>query len=179
MLGSVQVMLNSPVGYDEDLESNFKNATSSCSNAGYPYTTPGVYSLGTATTSTNGPAPTQSCSSTYTVGRDDNCDSIAAAHGISSYSLISANGLHTNCDNMHENDVLCLIDPCTTYTIQVGDSCNAILESSNGTSLTATQLLAWNPNINALCDNIAPGMAICLRRVLMQRNLGTTKLTSA
>jgi LysM repeat protein len=161
MLGSVKDMLNSPIGYDDELASKYQSATSSCSKAGYAYTSPAAYALGPTPTS-NVTLPTTSCSSTYTVQKYDTCEMIAGDHGVSSYSIISANNLQADCGNLAANSTLCLVDPCTTYTIQSGDTCDSIL-TSVGNGVTGTQLLAWNPNINPLCANIRPGMVICMR----------------
>lgn len=56
---------------------------------------------------------------------------------------------------------LCVVHTCSTYTVRADDTCDAIA-SAHGISVT--QLLAWNPVLNAGCSNVArsAGSLICV-----------------
>jgi hypothetical protein len=151
ILGSLQTQLGSPFGYDEDRAEDFASLTSSCSKTNYAFTTPSVYSLDTTTTAP--PVTTPICASTYVVQTDDTCNSIALSQSISTFSLYNTNGIWPSCGNLAIGDSLCIKDTCTTYEVQSSDTCDSILLGLSNT-ITGSQLLAWNPNINALCANL-------------------------
>jgi LysM repeat protein len=158
------VDLNSPFGYDLEYEADFKSMTSSCSKGGYTYTTPGSYSLApTSTTSSNGTAPsaTPSCRATHVVQPDEKCYGIAMRHDVSSFSIAVLNGLDPACSNLTVGSNLCIGDACSVRQVQVGDSCVSILQD---TGIDPSQLMAWNPNLDALCSNLhdAPAMVLCV-----------------
>lgn len=166
LLGADQTQLNSPFGYDVDFASDFQSKTLSCSATGYPFTVPAAYSTTSSTSSTTGTAatPTTTCATPYTVQSGDNCNSIAQAKNVSTFSVINVNGLNPNCDNLVAGAIICLASPCNLYLVQSTDTCDGIIQAQ-GTTITGTQLLAWNPDINSLCGNLykLQGNYICVR----------------
>ncbi|CZR70102.1 uncharacterized protein PAC_20003 [Phialocephala subalpina] len=169
MLGAAETQLNSPFGYDDDFASDFELLISNCSATGYSYTSPAAYTLTAASTSsgtgtvTSTTATATSCAIPYTVQSGDSCNSIALAYNVSTFSIINPNGLDSACDNLEAGVTICLASPCTLYDVQPYDTCNSIILSQNP-NITATQFLAWNPNINALCRNLYQfqGTYICV-----------------
>jgi hypothetical protein len=152
MLGVVQTQLNSPFGFHEDFAQDFDSTTSSCGATNYPYTSPPPYALNTSATEPASPTNTASCSSPYTVRSGDTCDSIATAQKVPTYAVISAGGLSARCRNLTPDSPLCLPRACSLYRVQYDDTCDTIIKANDG--LSGVDLLAWNPNINALCANI-------------------------
>ena len=77
----------------------------------------------------------------------------------SRYQLAVANsGIDSGCDNLQVGQTLCLglagQDCTTVYTVQAGDTCDAIATAS---SINTTMLNTNNPQIDAACDNIYIG----------------------
>ena len=150
-LGVQQIQLNSPFGYDTDFASDFASLTSSCSKVGYSVTSPAAY--GTTATGTTGvsgtitptssPQSTSACASTYAVQQGDLCNDIAKSNGISTFSLLHANGLGTTCDNFPTNGTtLCIPkSKCTTHQVAYNDTCDSIIGSYD--DLSSTKLLTW------------------------------------
>jgi hypothetical protein len=170
VLGGMQTDLNSPFGFDLDYEQDFASRTSSCNKFTYSYTTPAPYKVsssttlplsGSATVTAADPGP--SCRANHVVDISDTCYSIALQHGVSSYSVVQLNGLFPGCSNLREADTLCIGVACTTYQVDPSDTCGSILQSLGG-AVTATQFLAWNPNIDPLCGNLhdTAGMVVCI-----------------
>jgi hypothetical protein len=159
----MKIQLNSPFGYDADFASDFALATSSCNASEYAFTSPTPYALNSTATTTSTPTTTPSCSSPYLVQSGDTCDSIALAHNVSTFSIVTAGSLNPDCSNLQAGSSLCLPSSCQLYRLQYDDTCNSILAAN--TNVTATNLLSWNPNINVLCTNIDYFVStlICLR----------------
>lgn len=153
LLGAEQTQLNSPFGYDVDFASRFQSQTSSCTASGYAFTSPAPYILTSSATTTSAAAPTPSCQSPYTVKSLDSCNSVAQSNNVSTFSIINSNGLSPNCDDLAIGMTFCLASPCTLYNVQASDTCNSIIQALSN-NVTATQFLAWNPNINSLCGNL-------------------------
>lgn len=98
-LGCLSMQLNSPLGYDDGLASNFESLTSSCNATAYPFTSPPPYAINsTATTSVPATVTTttppvwnptaihgclvyanwyQGCTGSYTVDDTDDCISVS------------------------------------------------------------------------------------------------------
>ncbi|KAF4160012.1 hypothetical protein CNMCM6936_004141 [Aspergillus lentulus] len=155
-LGGLAVQLGSPLSYDAGLEDKFSSLSSSCNATGYSYTSPTAYALNaTATTPsatvTATPAPT--CTGSYVVQSADDCNSVAKALSVSTYSLLSDNSLDIYCQNFATmvNSSLCIPPQCETYTWQALDTCNTVVGGLG--NVTLAQFLAWNPNFNSLCQN--------------------------
>ncbi|KAI0478114.1 hypothetical protein F4859DRAFT_47854 [Xylaria cf. heliscus] len=51
---------------------------------------------------------------------------------------------------------------CTaTYTVQSGDSCNAIRDHF-GDVFSLAEFYSWNPEVNSACSNLFPGQVVCI-----------------
>lgn len=154
MLGIVQMQLNSPFGFHEEFAQEFDATTSSCGATEYHYTTPAPYALNaSAKEPAAAPTGSPSCSSPYIVQASDTCDSIAIAQKVPTDAIIIAGGLSPDCRGLRPGSSLCLPMACSLYRVQYDDTCDSILQANDG--LSAVDLLAWNPNIGALCGNIA------------------------
>ncbi|KAK2038552.1 LysM domain-containing protein [Colletotrichum somersetense] len=159
-LGTANILLNSPFGFDTEFAADFKSRTSSCGAAGYDFTTPAAYAVTTkpVPTSTDGPV----CPSPYTVKSGDTCDSIATAYKVSTNAVIRAGITGPGCKNLVPGVQLCLPEACAQYRVKWDDSCANILKDVPG--LQAQHLLTWNPNISPLCTNLRDmvGDLICV-----------------
>jgi hypothetical protein len=153
VLGGIETDLNSPFGYDQDYEADFRSSTSSCKKSTYTINTPGSYTLAPTTTTTTTTVATPSCRATHVVSATDSCLSVALQHSVSTWSLISLNGLDPRCNYLPTNTSLCIGEECLTYQVNPNDNCDSVIASAKG-GLTASQFAAWNPNIDALCLNL-------------------------
>ncbi|KAJ5551530.1 hypothetical protein N7461_006228 [Penicillium sp. DV-2018c] len=161
ILGRYQIDLNSPFGYSNRLAKKFSSLTSSCSETGYPYTSPTPIAIN----STDAPKP-KSCddSKKYTIKKGDDCKSISVAQNVSTWALLHANQLQAYCQNFPEEGTeICLPKTCDVYTLKENDTCEGIVEALSG-RFTVTQLRSWNPNINKICGNLFQwtGYQICV-----------------
>jgi len=103
------------------------------------------------------------CTRTYTVQAGDICDSISAAHNVSTYQLAVVNPkIDSQCSNLTPGDTLCLgyagEDCNQTYIVRKDDTCDLI---SQRTGVNSTLLWANNPQINNECTNIYIGEVLC------------------
>ncbi|KAJ5800077.1 uncharacterized protein N7518_002145 [Penicillium psychrosexuale] len=97
--------------------------------------------------------PPPTClTSSYSVRANDTCVTISAANEVSTYNLISENALDVACNGISEGKTLCLPETCTTYQLELADTCDSLVSDLN---IKFAQLLAWNPNINTGCSNLA------------------------
>ena len=94
------------------------------------------------------------CTGSYTPQPSNNCNSVAKAMNVSTYSMLYANELNIYCQNfnaaINSSASLCTPPTCKTYTWGPYDTCNAVA-SQYGISFT--HFLAWNPNFNSICRN--------------------------
>lgn len=130
------------------------------------------------------------CSKQYIVQSGDTCSSIATGAGITTSQLISSNPqINSGCTNLSVGEALCLsaatvtststasvptsTNPLCSYAYQVisGDTCSSITTKF---SMTTTQLLTLNPQVNSNCTNLAVGNVLCL-----QLKASTTTATAA
>ncbi|KAF2000149.1 carbohydrate-binding module family 50 protein [Amniculicola lignicola CBS 123094] len=151
-LGSMQTQLNSPFGFDAEFAQDFQALKSTCGSSGYSFTTPAAYAVGTNLPNRAEDANTPSCSNPYVVNSGDSCDAIALARQVSTFSIIKAGGLKTDCSDLLPGVSLCLPAPCTLYRVQYGDDCKSIISAHSG--VTGYGFLSWNPNITPLCTNL-------------------------
>lgn len=153
MLGTQQVALGSPVGYSDELASEFNSLTSSCGKTGYAYSTPTSFALnGTVPSTTAAPSPT--CSNTYQVAAGDTCASISVAHGVSTFGFVFLNSLDAGCTNFPQaGSTICLPASCKTYVVQANDTCFSIIQQQ-AANATMVQLESWNLNLNRQCSNL-------------------------
>ncbi|KAK7962858.1 uncharacterized protein PG986_003683 [Apiospora aurea] len=128
-LGVQAFELGNPFGYDEGMASDFTELTSSCSASGYTYSVPPAYGTNATVTSPDTPRFTKppTCTGSYTPRPSDDCNSVAKAMGVSTYSMLHANGLDIYCQNF-----------------------DAAIKTS--TSL-CTPPTSWNPNFDSICRN--------------------------
>ncbi|PSR81320.1 hypothetical protein PHLCEN_2v6399 [Hermanssonia centrifuga] len=103
------------------------------------------------------------CTRTYTITDGDICDSISAAHNVSTYQLAVVNPkIDAQCNNLQPGDTLCLgltgQDCTTTYVVSQEDTCDLITSKH---SINSTMLWANNPQINADCSNLYVGEVLC------------------
>ncbi|KAI1378547.1 hypothetical protein F4677DRAFT_465700 [Hypoxylon crocopeplum] len=122
-------------------------------------------------TAMNIPSPSESvtpiCTSSHQLKEQGyNCNSVAKALNVSTYGLLVANDLDLYCQNFYiavdAQATLCVPEQCQTYTWQPGDSCESVLITRPG--ITMTQFLSWNPQFNSLCGNTGKffGYEICV-----------------
>ncbi|KAI0757211.1 hypothetical protein C8Q80DRAFT_84122 [Daedaleopsis nitida] len=113
------------------------------------------------------------CTRQYTVKEGDWCDTISAAHNVSTYQLAAVNpDIDDLCNNLQVNQVLCLgtegEDCTTTHIVQTGESCEAI----TGTyGINSTMLNHNNPQLDAECDNLYVGEVICVANAALAPSL--------
>ncbi|KAK3326619.1 hypothetical protein B0H66DRAFT_617709 [Apodospora peruviana] len=137
------------------------SVTASCGAAGYHFTTPGAYgstisaTTGTATGSA-APLPlVATCIQTYAVAAGDTCKSISQAQGVSTYGLISCNGLDLFCSQLPSGggQQLCLPGACQTHKWTGVDSCESVTQHYN---VSMANFLSWNPIFDPYCTNAGP-----------------------
>ncbi|KAF8537777.1 hypothetical protein BDD12DRAFT_780083 [Trichophaea hybrida] len=109
-----------------------------------------------------GKSPAHKCPSgkRYLVVAGDTCEIVAQKNGVDTASIISLNGLNAQCTDMKADDLICLPIPCTTYTVQSGDTCNSVAAARR---ITTQQFMSWNPSINSGCTNLLAGLDYCVR----------------
>lgn len=158
-LGLQKLQLESPFGYSDESAEAFSSLISSCSATGYTFATPTTYALNATATSATRPT---CLTSSYSVQADDTCVTISAANNVSTYNLISENALDVACNGISQRKTLCLPETCTTHQLEFADTCDSLVSDFN---ITFAQLLAWNPNINIGCSNLASwrGWYLCAR----------------
>ncbi|CAG8905566.1 unnamed protein product [Penicillium egyptiacum] len=166
-LGGLALQLGNPLGYDDSLATNYASLISSCNATAYSYTAPTQYAINATATATPTAVTTTAapdCTGAYTVQATDDCNSVAEALNVSTYSLLCSNGLDLYCQNFAAavNSSLCIPPQCSTYVWQLTDDCNSVV--SELSSVTVPQFLSWNPNFNSLCQNAVNyvGYAVCI-----------------
>ncbi|KAL7622002.1 hypothetical protein AAE478_007503 [Parahypoxylon ruwenzoriense] len=156
-LGGQALQLNSPLGYDEVLASNFDALTSSCDATGrYTISVPPTSTGDDQPSSTTSGIPTPTCVSSYMLQQSDyDCNAVARSLSVSTYGLLVASNMDLYCQNFptaaEAGKTLCVPEKCKTYTWQPEDSCASVLLSYSDVNMA--QFLGWNPNFNALCGN--------------------------
>lgn len=137
------------------------------------------------------PSIVSDCNKFYQIQSGDGCWSIEQAQAITSDQFLSWNPyVDANCDNLWLGYYVCVGvsgtatktgTPTTTstatptgpspqmpstistckklYQVQSGDGCWSIEQSQ---SITAAQFQAWNPYVDANCDNLWLGYYVCV-----------------
>ncbi|KAJ5436947.1 hypothetical protein N7445_007832 [Penicillium cf. griseofulvum] len=166
-LGGLALQPCNTLGYEDSLATNFASFISSCNATVYSYTTPTPYAINATATATPTAVTTTAapdCTGAYTVQATDDCNSVAQALKVSTYSLLHSNGLDLYCQNFAAavNSSLCIPPQCSTYVWQLTDDCNSVVSGLSG--VTVPQFLSWNPNFNSLCQNAVNyvGYAVCI-----------------
>ncbi|CAO2651320.1 Nn.00g096170.m01.CDS01 [Neocucurbitaria sp. VM-36] len=160
VLGTMQTHLNSPLDYSEESEEDFRRTTASCSKTQYPITRPGEYAIGTWGSET--PVPTPTCLTPLSLGGNDTCETVSMRYNVSTSNILSRNSIPwTACQGLGSYGSLCLPEECAIHKLDPMDTCENITAQYG---VTDVQFLAWNPNINALCNNLEPyvGDYVCV-----------------
>ncbi|KAF7303686.1 hypothetical protein MIND_00598000 [Mycena indigotica] len=109
------------------------------------------------------------CNRWYTIQENDICDSISAAHNVSTYQLatVNSNDIDKDCGNLVPGNRLCLgygNEDCTsTYVVRPNDTCEQITAQF---SIGSDVLYANNPLIDAKCENIYIGQVLCVSKTV-------------
>lgn len=172
LLATLKLGQSSEYSYSGEFAAEFSSLTSSCGSTGFQPATPVPSALNTSSTASSKATPTApSCAPTYTIQPDDTCNGICKAQNVSTDALVSNNRLGAYCQDLPAAGTeLCMPQQCDIYTMKKNDTCQSIAASQPG-YVTVTQLQAWNPNLNALCTNMAQqeDMQICVRYSKDQR----------
>ncbi|RMZ83680.1 hypothetical protein DV738_g1034, partial [Chaetothyriales sp. CBS 135597] len=142
-------------------QSIYESKTASCGVSNMPLTTKTASLI---TTTLTVPSSTPTCTGTvYSIQPGDDCHKISLAQGIGTEWLLLDNDLFASCHNFPTQGELCLINTCTVYTVLETDTCAAIAKMH---SITESQLRAWNPSINAGCQNLEKliGDQLCISK---------------
>jgi hypothetical protein len=115
-------------------------------------------------------AANANCTRTYTIVAGDICDGISRSQNVSTYQLAAVNNdvIDPECSNLQIGGQLCLGtsgEDCTKiHFVQDTDTCTSI-----GTQygLNSTILGQNNPNIDQGCDNLYPGLALCVAQTVI------------
>jgi hypothetical protein len=153
-----QAELENGYFYNEGLASDYASLTSSCGVTNLPVTSPP--SVVIASNSVASPTPT-CVGRMVEISSGCTCDSVAAANNISTWQLLSVNGLNGGCVNFPESGSLCISGNCQSYTVLPDDNCLKIVHKFG---MTITQLRRWNPNLSSDCGNFdtVVGHQICV-----------------
>ena len=146
---NLQYQASSPFYAGPELGDVYASKTASCGVKNYPLSTVTLPYL----TTTNEPTATNSpCSgTTYEIQSSDDCSSIASSQGIGTAWMLLDNKLPAFCKDFPTSGTLCLANKCDTHLLQMNDTCKSIASDAG---ITTTQLLSWNPSIDAGCDNL-------------------------
>ena len=151
MLEAWRIQLESPLGYEDDFAEDFASVTESCGASGYSYSTPTPYRKTIDPTGLKSSTPTSEavpCATPYTIVEGDTCESIAAAHSVSNFSIIEENNLDMFCHLPSAGKEICLPAQCRTHYLLINDNCRTMEERY---SVTRAQLASWNSNFDDHC----------------------------
>ncbi|KAL8693835.1 MAG: hypothetical protein Q9224_003679 [Gallowayella concinna] len=117
--------------------------------------------LSRPTTVSASPTPTACLGKTYSIQATDDCHAISKSQGIGTGWLLIDNQLPAYCAEFPKTGSLCLLNTCQVYSVEKGDTCKSIAVAHN---ITTPQLVAWNPVLDAGCNNIGKmnGSQVCV-----------------
>lgn len=164
LLGLVQLSLSSVFTYDDEVALEFSSLTESCEKTGFKPEVPTRIGTNHTRTTTFSATLTQDCVSTHVIEEDDTCNGICQTYNVSTDALTQANGLYAYCHKFPKAGTeLCIPEECDIYTVDSKDTCWTIVMKFRG-SFSFNQLIAWNPQLNALCTNMPQqrDMQICI-----------------
>ncbi|KEQ98602.1 carbohydrate-binding module family 50 protein [Aureobasidium subglaciale EXF-2481] len=144
--------------YNEALASDYSSLTSSCSVTNLPFTSPPSVVIASNTAAS--PSPT--CAGRLVdIPSGSTCDAVAAANNISTWQLLSTNGLIGGCVDFPTSGALCVSGTCKTHKVEPGEDCLQLVYQFG---MTITQLRTWNPNLSPDCGNFdtVVGHQICV-----------------
>lgn len=162
-LGIRQIWLNSSLGYEEDMATEFASATASCSKTGYTYTVPSTSSvIATVPTNVRRSNADSTCYNQYETTDEDSCETISVMHNVSTFAITRTGISDAFCSRLPPGQKLCLPPPCRVYKVASGDTCNSIVAAHPWISLA--RLAQWNPNIDPACRylELMAGSYICV-----------------
>ena len=118
-LGQLAIELASPIGFSDKSADIFKEAISFCKGASYQFKTATPYAKPAPTAAALGSEMSVSYNRSYTLGKGEDCNTVARSQNVSTLDLVQNNGIDINCAVMPKQGAeLCLNRPCDTYTIQ-------------------------------------------------------------
>lgn len=95
---------------------------------------------------------TKTCSGkSYILQPTDTFYSLPNSEHIATDQLLSSNGLSYNVTDFPKSGSLCIENTCATHIVKANETCVSIAESA---SVTYSQLMSWNININGVCSNL-------------------------
>ncbi|KAI5264549.1 hypothetical protein E4T47_08733 [Aureobasidium subglaciale] len=144
--------------YNEALASDYSSLTSSCSVTNLLFTSPPSVVIASNTAAS--PSPT--CAGRLVdIPSGSTCDAVAAANNISTWQLLSTNGLIGGCVDFPTSGALCVSGTCKTHKVEPEEDCLQLVYQFG---MTITQLRTWNPNLSPDCGNFdtVVGHQICV-----------------
>lgn len=152
-LGLARLELEYPGTYQDYLVADYSSSVSSCGVTAAPITSPTQVYFDNPRTIVSGYNTTTACTGSYVaVPTGISCDDMAERHNISTDSLLMLNQLDGGCANWPGNlTKMCVEGVCNPYMVQPNDT--SCLDLARNFNITLTQLLAWNPTIDPLCQN--------------------------
>ncbi|KZV65858.1 carbohydrate-binding module family 50 protein [Peniophora sp. CONT] len=174
-LNALRIQMSSPFGWDANYVDDWQTTQTEC-GVSYGDAVPlslvldtdiaaasNATSYNVTATPTLKPASSANCAyGTLTVKSGDTCESIATANNLSHDQLVAINGLDLNCTKLPApGGKICSPGSCTLHTVQSSDTCVGLYTAND---ITWTQLLAWNPQLDSMCSNLAMqiGKTICI-----------------
>ncbi|KAJ6093873.1 hypothetical protein N7467_002718 [Penicillium canescens] len=145
--------------YNDDLAEQYSSLTSTCGSSNMELPTPTVVAI--SSPSAASATPTACTVRSAVIQTGDNCDTFAAKHNISTWDLLSGNGLEMSCADFPTSGSLCITGECQTHLVDTDDTCVS-LASQFG--ITITQFITWNPVLNSMCTNlnVLVGHVVCV-----------------
>ncbi|KAJ5640366.1 uncharacterized protein N7484_008228 [Penicillium longicatenatum] len=176
-LGIIRMQLENPMGYIDELASQYSSSASSCGVTVAPIPTPTPVFMSDQNTFIANYSKTQTCTGSYVpIPTGSTCDDFAESNSVATDQLLSVNGLAGGCANWPADLIeLCVQNTCEPYLVQQNDTCLGVASSFN---LTLTQLLSWNLAIDPFCANWdnEKGHIICVSNSVgyVEADIGST-----
>ncbi|CAK5269211.1 unnamed protein product [Mycena citricolor] len=174
-LKTLNATLSNPITYSVPVAQLLSSAVAQCGSSfnSYNVSAPGTGSITTppfgVTASTNVAADCAVSGKNVSVSTATTCSALAKSNSVTIYSILSANPFlsgSTDCA-VPSGSQVCVVKPCTTYTVVANDTCDSIVAKSaqlTGTGITTTQLQSFNADLGTYCQLISAkvGQTICL-----------------
>ncbi|OQE13794.1 hypothetical protein PENFLA_c043G06933 [Penicillium flavigenum] len=176
-LGIIRMQLENPMGYIDELASQYSSSASSCGITVAPIPTPTPVFMSDQNTVNANYSKAQTCTGSYVpIPTGSTCDDFAESNSVATDQLLSVNGLAGGCANWPAGlTELCVQNTCEPYLVQQNDTCLGVASSFN---LTLTQLLSWNSAIDPVCANWEneKGHIICVSNPVgyVEADIGST-----
>ncbi|KAI5198887.1 hypothetical protein E4T38_07283 [Aureobasidium subglaciale] len=157
--------------YNEALASDYSSLTSSCSVTNLPFTSPPSVVIASNTAAS--PSPT--CAGRLVdIPSGSTCDAVAAANNISTWQLLSTNGLIGGCVDFPTSGALCVSGTCKTHKVEPGEDCLQLVYQFEGDTcahisvakaISLDDFYFLNPEINSNCTNLYLNYSYCVQPV--------------